>query len=288
VAGYAQPALFDVDACQRWAAGREVWAPALTGERFDPRRYTVEPIGSDRTAEAFVVANHYSGSYVAAVHRFGLYAAGVLVGVAVYSNPATDLVLTNVFPDLTPFRESTELGRFVLLDAVPGNAESWFLARCHEQLAARGVAGVVSFADPVPRRDRAGMLVTPGHVGTIYQASNALYTGRSCARSLWVLPGGTVVNGQALQKIREQKRGHRYAEEQLTAAGARPMAAGEDPRAWLAEAKAACGVRTFRHPGLHRFAFALGRNARARRSVRIALDAQPYPKHRETRELVAS
>ncbi len=44
-----------------------------------------------------------------------------------------------------PYTESLVCSRFVLLDECPGNSESWFLAR----LLARGVRGVVSFADPV-------------------------------------------------------------------------------------------------------------------------------------------
>lgn len=283
---YTQPALFTAEACQRWNTGRELWTSA-GGGRFTGRGYDVHPIADDNTARTFVEGHHYSGSYVSALHRFGLYHGGRLVGVAVYSAPLP-LVLTSVLPDLDPFRESVELGRFVLLDAVPGNAESWLLARCHEQLTAAGVAGVVSFSDPVPRRLPSGVLVMPGHIGIIYQATNAIYTGRAYARTLWVFPDGTVFNGQALQKIRQQKRGHRYAEQQLIDRGARPMLAGEDPYAWLAEAKTACRITTFRHPGVHRYVFPLGRTARARRQVHIARAAQPYPKSRETRELVAA
>lgn len=281
-----QAPLFDLSMCQRWTARRESWRPA--GELFDPRRFEVLPIADDTTAATYVTANHYSGSYVAALHRLGLYEAGRLRGVAVYSNPAGERVLTCVLPDLVPFRESVELGRFVLDDAVPGNAESWFLARCHEYLTGAGVAGVVSFADPVPRRQPTGELITPGHLGTIYQASNAIYTGRAYARTLWVLPDGSVFNGQALQKIRDQKRGHEYAERQLIRWGAQPMRAGEDPRAWLREARTACGITYYRHPGVYRYVFTLGANARARRAVRVALPSLPYPKIRETRELVAA
>jgi hypothetical protein len=54
--------------------------------------------------------------------------------------------------------------RFVLLDECPGNSESWFLARCFDALLDDGVRGVVSFADPVPRRTASGQLVMPGHV----------------------------------------------------------------------------------------------------------------------------
>ncbi len=284
---FTQPALFDGDGlCQRWTERRGSWQQD-TGERFTGRGYQVEEIDDDSTARAFVEAHHYSGSFVSALHRFGLYTGGRLVGVAVYSGPLP-LVLTSILPDLDPFNESVELGRFVLLDEVPGNAESWFLARCHEQLTGRGVAGVVSFSDPVPRRTASGVLVMPGHIGTIYQATNAVYTGTTDRRSLWVLPGGDIVNGQALQKIRQQKRGHRYAEQQLVEHGARPMRAGEDPYAWLREAKRACRVTTFRHPGLHRYVFPLGHNERTRRRVRIAAPSLPYPKTRATRELVSA
>nr|WTB11197.1 hypothetical protein OG546_48260 [Streptomyces antimycoticus] len=91
-----------------------------------------------------------------------------------------------------PYTESLVCARFVLLDACPGNSESWFLARRFEHLLARGVRGVVSFADPVPRRTASGVLVMPGHVGTIYAASNAVYAGRATARTVKLLPDGTV------------------------------------------------------------------------------------------------
>jgi hypothetical protein len=47
-------------------------------------------------------------------------------------------------------------------------------------------------ADPVPRRTASGVLVTPGHVGTIYAATNAVYAGRATARTVKLLPDGTV------------------------------------------------------------------------------------------------
>ncbi|WP_455710679.1 Mom family adenine methylcarbamoylation protein [Streptomyces albogriseolus] len=98
-----------------------------------------------------------------------------------------------------------ECSRFVLLDECPGNAESWFLARCFDRLLAEGVHGVVSFADPVPRRTASGLLVMPGHVGTIYAATNAVYTGRATARTVKLLPDGTVFHDRTAQKIRRQE-----------------------------------------------------------------------------------
>ena len=106
----------------------------------------------DATAKAFVREHHYSGSYPAARWRFGLFRRGVLQGVAVFSHPCNDRVLTSIFPG--PATGSVELGRFVLLDEVPGNGETWFLGRCFARLRREGLAGVVAFSDPCRRLHR--------------------------------------------------------------------------------------------------------------------------------------
>jgi len=128
--------------------------------------------------------------------QFGLYdvsgGESRLSGVAVFGVPVSTAVLTKPLPELRPYTESLECSRFVLLDECPGNAESWFLARCFDALLADGARGIVSFADPVPRRTSSGVLVMPGHVGTIYAATNALYTGRATERTVKLLPDGTV------------------------------------------------------------------------------------------------
>lgn len=112
--------------CQRWRDRRDSYRDIPT-DGFDPDRYRVVPI-AERATKAFVVAHHYAGSYPAARLRYGLIdrAQETLVGVAVLSVPVRASVLTTVFPKLVPYIESLELGRFVLLGAVPANAESWF------------------------------------------------------------------------------------------------------------------------------------------------------------------
>jgi hypothetical protein len=67
-----------------------------------------------------------------------------------------------------------------------------------------------------------------------------------------------------------------------------PPDAGGSLRPWLCEARVACGVTYFRHPSVHRYVFPLGRTARERRQVQVALPSLPYPTTRETRELVAA
>lgn len=262
------------DSCLRWNNRQHSWRHRSDGG-FDANRYTVEPI--DRLpAQDFVLANHYSGTYPSCKFRFGMFENGELVGALIYSTPTNKAVLTNVFPELEPSAESIELGRLVLLDEVPANAESWFVARCAEEAAARGMLGVVSFADPVPRLID-GRIVMPGHVGCVYQSSNAVYLGRSSPETADVLPTGQVFNNEAKGKVRQQKRGHGYAERQLIALGATPMRAGENPHAWLAQALADVGSVKVRHRGKHRYAFAIGTKAQRRR-LRIAGTPLNYPK----------
>ena len=246
--------------CQRWSGRRHSWRHRSEGG-FDPDGYQVTAI-DEPAAKGFVLEHHYSASYPAASWRFGLHHGDDLVGVAVLSVPTSSGVLTNVFPDLVPYREALELGRFVLRDEVPANAESWFLARAFRLAWDAGVRGVVAFSDPMPRRTPAGLLF-PGHVGTIYQASNARYCGRATARTLTLLPDGTVLNARAMSKVRQMERGHEHVERRLVALGAREPSKVEDRRTWLAEALVAAGARSERHSGNHRYAFGLGGQRRA-------------------------
>lgn len=261
--------------CQRWNGGQHTWRHTSEGG-FDPARYSVEPL-DETTAKAFVTGHHYSGTYPAAAQRYALLDGPLLVGVLVLGIPASGRVLTAPFPELDPYTESLELSRLVLLDEVPANAETWFIARCFTEAAARGVRGVVSFADPVPRLVN-GQVLFPGHVGTIYQASNAVLAGRSTARTLTLLPDGTVLSARAMQKVRGQERGHRHVEQLLMAWGAPAPKAFGDPARWLIDALAVIGATKLRHRGNHRYCFRLGTPAQ-RRSIHLGLPATtPYPK----------
>ena len=113
-------------ACQRWLPGGTAsWKRPCDGG-FDPARYGVAAIGEE-DARRFVTGHHYSRSYPAAVLRYGLFdltpASPALAGVAVMSVPASKRVLTKAFPDLEPYEQTLELGRFVLTDPVPANGD---------------------------------------------------------------------------------------------------------------------------------------------------------------------
>ncbi len=271
--------------CLRWRERRSRYRVAARGF-VDPHRYEVGPLGHAQAAD-FVRRHHYSGTMPAARLCVGLWDralatpgdAAALVGTAVFSVPTHPAVLTGIFPALAPYEASLDCGRFVLLDDVPGNAETWFLARAFREIAEQGVRGVVSFADPLPRHDlRDGHLVMPGHRGVIYMASGAIYTGRTRRRRIWLLPDGTTLPERDLSKVRAGERGREYVLARLCALGAPPIRPDQDAGLWLSAALAAAGARRVQHPGCHRYAFRLGRTRREREAVLIAPPAHPYPR----------
>lgn len=251
---------------QRWEQGRSRWIHRQ--DTFDPRKYDVEVI-EQREAKPFVLEHHYSGSFPAARLSVGLFRRGVLVGVAVYSVPSTQRVIpcyTEYEPD-----EGVELGRYVLLDEVGFNAESWFWARARtllvETIPALNV--LLAYSDPIPRTTLSGVPVMPGHKGTIYQATNASYQGRGSARTLLLDASGRTISERALSKIRNQESGHEYAVKILEEASGTVRHHGESWRAWVTRARRE--LRRLKHPGNHVYLWGLKKRARIPRS-------RAYPK----------
>jgi hypothetical protein len=249
---------------QRWNSGSASYRPA--GSVIRTTDYSVCEILED-VAKAFIVKHHYSGTYPAARRRFGLYEHATLVGVAVFSHPCNEKTITNVFK-CGRAADGLELGRFVLLDSVPANGESWFLARCRETLRADYV-GVVSFSDDTPRVTTAGETCFAGHIGTIYQASNASFLGRGTARTLRLLPDGKVLSDRTIQKIRSGERGQAYAIDILRSYGAAPI--DGDSTHWLTTWLPRL-TRTIKHPGNLKYAWSF--------SKRVKLESLAYPKWR--------
>ncbi len=259
---------------QRWNRKRTSYRPAR--ETIRTELYDVAELATDTEARRFVEEHHYSGTYPAARFRFGLFTRGKLVGCAVFSHPCNDRCLTSVFN--APAHASVELGRFVLLDEVPGNGETWFLARCFEVLRREHeLIGVVSFSDDCPRETSAGETIFAGHIGTIYQAANACYLGRGTARTLKLLPDGRVFSDRTYQKIRAGERGWLYGARILQSHGAEPIdqdATREDRLAWLSHWTKHL-TRPLRHPGSHKYAWPFEKKGR-----RIRQFSLPYPKRR--------
>lgn len=132
-------------------------------------QYTVEKMLSSEGKE-FVKKHHYSHGIHNGPMCYGMFTKqGRLVGVCAFATPSSENVCASIFgPEHK--RSVTELHRLVLLDEVPKNSESWFIVRALKLLKKDRpyYKAVISFAD-----------ATQGHIGTIYQATNAIYTGTS-------------------------------------------------------------------------------------------------------------
>lgn len=277
---------------QRWLGGRENYRPK--GEPIDTSKYGVEVLDSDKVAAAFVRTHHYSGSFPAALFRVGLFRMSELVGVCVFSTPAQRASIPKWCG--MPAADGAVLGRFVLLNDVPANGESWFLGKSFAALiqAKPDKKAVLSYSDPVPRMSISGEVVMPGHVGTIYQAFNGTYHGRSKRETQWFGPDGRLFDRRSFSKIRNGEQGAGAAYDRLLARGAPPKRLGESWAAYILRAKEET-FRRVRHTGNHVYTWPLippfdelgkGRRKKLRRETRRAIEENipapvpplPYPK----------
>lgn len=260
------------DHCQRWTHKRERYRPP--GETIDPSKYGVEVLYSDRIAKDFVETHHYSGAYVAARLRVGLYRMRQLVGVAVFSVPAQPAAI----PHWTGTSAGVELGRFVLLDDVPAMGETWFLARAfrHLQRELPDVRAVLSYSDPLPRAKADGSLLTPGHIGLIYQGHNAHHVGRARGSYLWLDRDGRTVSQRALSKLKNGEKGREYTYRSLLGRGAPAREPGEEMAAYVSRVLRSGCFRQVKHPGNLVYLWAVGAN---RETTRARFPtALPYPR----------
>lgn len=261
---------------QRWLFGSESWRPG--DEPVRAGDFDVVSMSTAAEVKSFVEAHHYAGTMTAARERFGLFHAPTarMVGVAVFGVPQRAATLDVL---AGPAEAKLDLGRLVLLDEVPGNAESMFVAECFRQLRREGYVGVVSFSDPMPRPRLDGSLAMPGHVGIVYQSLNSVLVGRSKADTLWLLPDGTNLQRRAQAKVRALEQGWRYVVRELVAHGAESLevADEESPEeraraaAWLETWRAEL-CRPFPHPGNWKYAWGLDRT-----TARLLPKSLPYP-----------
>ena len=114
----------------------------------------------------------------------------------------------------------------------------------------------------------------------MHKPRNAVFTGRSTARLLTLLPTGELLNDRAKAKVRQQERGHEAIERRLVALGASVPRAGQHPAEWLSRALEEIGAGIVRHDGNYRYAWAIGDRAQRRRTT-MAMAPRHYPKHRD-------
>ncbi len=285
---------------QRHRLGRTFYQPVR--EYFDPAQHHVDEIPNETVAKRFILQHHYARSFPAAIASFGLFrtaavGASELVGVATFSVPMNfSQTLQGLLRD---GERICELGRFVLLDEVGSNAETWFLARArrafgvsrrHPVAAAGSTVEtyplLVSFSDPVPRTDLAGLVMFHGHLGRIYQGDRdggagtgmGLYTGRGTAKTMWLAPDGTSLVDRTLNKLRNGESGEEHVYRLLLSHGAPRRECLEPGPDYVRRALVEGPFRRVRHRGNHRYIFIAGGHKR-RRDLRGAIgEGLPYPR----------
>lgn len=130
-----------------------------------------------KQAKEYIIKNHYShGCHNSPSPCYGLFEGGVLIGVLMFATPCSEAVRASVFGK--EYKNSvTELHRLHILDVTPKNTESWFISRCLTLLKEDKpqIKAVISFAD-----------TTQGHQGTIYQATNFYYVGKTSSATFYI------------------------------------------------------------------------------------------------------
>jgi hypothetical protein len=268
---------------QRWRQRREHFVPG--GSCIDPREYAVDVIGFS-AAKPFILENHYSGSAPATRLSVGLFRNGPggtsrLVGVALFSVPIQNASVLKHTGLANP-RAAVDLGRFCLLDEVAANGETFFLSRAL-RLCRRvkpEIEAVISYSDPMPRRDESGRIWKRGHLGGIHIALGGSsahflsYRGRSSRRLEYLTRDGQTFSPRAVSKIRNGESGQAYAIDELRRRGAPSLANGATPREWF-DGLVASGFFIRRpHPGSHTYSYALTRGAK--RAAR-PIPSLPFP-----------
>ena len=191
-----------------------------------------------------------------------------MVGVAVFGVPANQKTIPCYAPGVAP-NDGVELSRFVLLDEVEANGETWFLKRAFNVLKkTKDPSVVLSYSDPIPRTNCEGKTIKPGHYGCIYQAFNGRYVGKSHPRKLLLAPDGTTISGRALSKLRKEGVSS-YCYSDLLSKGAPTIHKEESIDSYLLRVKKT--FRTINHTGNYAYVWPLKRGVKT-------LPKLPYPK----------
>lgn len=267
---------------QRWSHKRERWVPHH--KVADVKLYGVEELDYETSCD-YLRTHHYAHNPAPAVARYGVYKTrgGILkpelCGVITYGEGMGEVVLRK-WTGCGPVREGNgpgalECNRVCMGDGEGYNIESWAatqaqreLIRTHPQLQA-----ILSFADPVERKNAQGDVFKPGHIGGIYKALGWSYEGRAKPRTLTIVVAtGDVISERTIRKLTGDERGWQYATRQLEdASGLKrwPLESGEG---FLARCMASGLLARVKHPGNHAYVW-----QRDKKRPTQPLKSLPYP-----------
>jgi len=141
---------------------------------------TVEAI-SRTIADKIIKQHHYSGTVVFGTRvSLGLYLDGLLVGIAQFGDGINQKGTAKWVKDSTA-QDYMEFNRMWMSDVAPRNSESEAIGQIFKWFKKNkpNIKWLISFADGANNK-----------VGTIYQATNWIYTGYSVQGGVWVTKDG--------------------------------------------------------------------------------------------------
>lgn len=200
------------------------------------RDMTIGPVSTADVAE-FSRRYHYTATGGNSTYRWGLWHGVTLLGVVAYNLPTRQTCESVFGPD--HFDKVWHMGRLALAEHAPHNSESRLIAGSLREISKTrpDVWGVLTFA-----------ATSAGHIGYVYQATNALYTGVGGDATYYLDPEG-------------RRRG--------TKQGTRVTKAEAVRRGWTA----------VKDSPKHRYLYVLGsRTQRRKRMELLRLPVLPYPK----------
>lgn len=157
---------------------------------FDPSRCHIAAVSYD-TATQVLSTEHYIGTPGATSVALGLYVDHVIAGVITFGT----IPRNNAEAICGPLnaRQVMELTRLACYEWAPRNSESWLIAQAFQWLRANrsDVTILVSYADG-----------SVGHVGTIYQATNWIYTGASTNDYVYHCDSGDILHPRTTGRMR--------------------------------------------------------------------------------------
>lgn len=149
---------------------------------FDATACVLVPVDHP-TAKRVVAQAHYIGRLGSTSVRLGMEIGGILAGVICFGTIPANNAASICGPDRR--KQVLELTRLALYDWAPRNSESFLIARAlaHLSIHRPDISILISYAD-----------ASVGHAGTIYQATNWVYTGKSTGDVLWQCDDGTTLH----------------------------------------------------------------------------------------------
>ena len=148
----------------------------LLGNNIEVNDYLITKIPYEDTKD-YILNIHYAKRMPSITYAFGLYEKGVLVGVVCYGSPASQSLCKGIAGQ-EHRSDVLELNRLVLKNNKKNEA-SILVSASFKLLPKPKI--IVSYADS-----------EQNHLGTVYQATNFLYTGLSDKHKEWRMIGNNL------------------------------------------------------------------------------------------------